>query len=144
MGIQMTSDGTGIYYKQLRSLSNSSQIIFDMGLHFDNSQLRLNNYSYDRNYQSIMLDLTAGYRNELFPDKLAGSFRPLLFFGSGGILDLYSLTKDNIAGTWMIKYMLGIGLNFYNRNILNEISLKYIHSKAIKGHAAFQISFYWK
>ena len=144
IGMQMTKNGTGVYYKQLCSLTEVSQFTASSGLHFDNTRQKTGILGLDNNYQSIMLDLTTGYRSELFQKELSGSFRPIFIFGAGGISEIKSFSKDNIAGTWIIKYMMGIGFNFYNRNILNEISLKYIHSRAIKGHAAFQIAFYWK
>ena len=62
----------------------------------------------------------------------------------GGMSDVKSFAKENISGNWMIKYMLGCGVHFYNRRILNEIALKFTHSAAIEGHASFQLAFYWK
>ena len=91
-----------------------------------------------------MLDLTTGYRSELFQKELSGSFRPIFIFGAGGISEIKSFSKDNIAGIWFIKYMIGLGVQFYNGIILNEIDFKLIHTKAIQGHASFELSFYWK
>ena len=54
------------------------------------------------------------------------------------------ISKDNIIGLWMIKYMVCFGIQFYNRMILNEVSIKFTHSKAIESHAAFHLAFYWK
>ena len=36
MSMQMTTDGTGIYYKQLRSFSNITQITGDAGFRLNN------------------------------------------------------------------------------------------------------------
>ena len=114
-----------------------------MGLHFDNSQPKIDIFGYDNNFQKTFLDFTVGYRYELFNDHLIGPFRPIFIMGSGGISDLKSFSKDNIVGIWMIKYMLGLGVQFYNRRILNEFILKFSHSGAMQSHVAFQLGFYW-
>ena len=143
MGMQMTADGTGLYYKQLRSLHVNSQLISDAGLHFDNSQPKIDIFGYDNNFQNTFLDFSVGYRHELLIDQILGPFRPIFIVGTGGMSDLKSFRKDNIVGIWMIKYMLGLGVQFYNRRILNEFIMKYSHSEAIQSHVAFQLSFYW-
>ena len=99
---------------------------------------------FDNNFRSIMLDFTAGNRIELFSNQIAGLFRPVIILQTGGLCNINSFTEDNIVGIWMIKYILGLGIQFYNGRILNEITLKFNHSEAINGHAAFQLSFYWK
>ena len=144
MGMQMTIEGVGVYYKQLRSLNVNSQLIGDVGLHFDNSQPRIDMFGYDNNFQNTFLDLTVGYRYELLNDHLIGPFRPIYIVGTGGMSDLKSFSKDNMAGIWMIKYMLGLGVQFYNRRILNEFILNYCQSEAMQSHIAFQLAFYWK
>ena len=144
MGLQMTNDGAGVYYKQLWSLTENSQITSDYGLHFNNSQMKIDIFGYDNNFQNTFLDLTVGYRYELFNDQLIGPFRPIFIMGSGGISDLKSFSKDNIVGIWMIKYMLGLGVQFYNRRILNEFILKFNHSEAMQSYIEFQLAFYWK
>ena len=144
MGMQMTTGGAGVYYKQLRSLHVNSQLIGDVGLHFDNSQPKIDIFGYDNNFQNTFLDITVGYRYELLKDQIIGPFRPMLIMGTGGMSDLKSFLKDNVVGTWMIKYMLGLGIQFYNRRILNEFILKFSHSEAMQSHVAFQLGFYWK
>ena len=144
MGMQMTTDGAGVYYKQLRSLDVNSQLIVDVGVHFDNSQPKIDMFGYDNNFQNTFLDLTAGYRYELLKENLIGPFRPIFIVGIGGMSDLKSFSKDNIIGKWMIKYLLGLGVQFYNRRILNEFILKFSHSEAMQNHVAFQLGFYWK
>ena len=101
-------------------------------------------FGYDNNFQNTFLDLTAGYRHELLIDRPIGPFRPIFIVGTGGMSDLKSFSKDNIIGIWMIKYMLGLGIQFYNRRILNEFILKFSHSEAIQSHVAFQLGIYWK
>ena len=144
MGMQMTTDGTGVYYKQLRSLNINSQLIGDVGLHFDSSQPKIDILGYDSNFQNTLLDLTVGYRYELLIDQLIGPFRPIFIVATGGMSDLKSFSKDNIAGIWMIHYMMGLGVQFYNRRILNEFILKFSHSEVMQSHVAFQLGIYWK
>ncbi len=143
MGMQMTTGGAGVYYKQLRSLNINSQLIGDVGLHFDNSQPKIDMLGYDNNFQNTFLELTVGYRYELLKDQLIGPFRPIFIVATGGISDLKSFSKDNIVGIWMIKYMLGLGVQFYNRRILNEFILKFSHRKDNQSQVAFQLAFYW-
>ena len=144
MGMQMTTDGAGVYYKQLRSLNINSQLIGDVGLHFDNSQPKIDMLGYDNNFQNTFLELTVGYRYELLKDQLIGPFRPIFIVATGGMSDLKSFSKDNIVGIWMIHYMMGLGVQFYNRRILNEFILKFSHSEAMQSHVAFQLGIYWK
>ena len=143
MGMQMTADGTGLYYKQLRSLHVNSQLISDAGLHFDNSQPKIDIFGYDNNFQNTFLDFSVGYRHELLIDQILGPFRPIFIVGTGGMSDLKSFRKDNVVGIWMIKYMLGLGVQFYNRRILNEFILKFSHTEAMQSQVAFQLAFYW-
>ena len=144
MGIQMTNEGSGFYYKQLWSLTDNSQILGDIGIHIVNHDSYMNMLGFYENNKDLILDCSTGYRHELFMNQLAGPFRPLFITGIGGMSDIKSFSMDNIYGMCMIKYMFGLGLYFYNRRIMNELSLQYIHSNAIKGHAAFQFSMYWK
>ena len=144
MGMQMTTDGAGVYYKQLRSLNINSQLIGDVGLHFDNSQPKIDMFGYDNDFQNTFLELTVGYRYELLKDQLIGPFRPIFIVATGGMSDLKSFSKDNIVGIWMIHYMMGLGVQFYNRRILNEFILKFSHSEAMQSHVAFQLGIYWK
>ena len=143
MGMQLTSDGVGVCYKQLRSLNVNSQLIGDVGLHFNNSQPKIDIFGYDNNFQNTFIDLTIGYRYELLKNQIIGPFRPIFFVGSGVMSDLHSFTKDDIVGIWMIKYILGLGFQFYNRMTLNEFILKFNHSEAMQSQVAFQLAFYW-
>ena len=52
IGIQMTTDGVGAYYKQLWPLSNYTKLIGDAGIHFENSQPSIDMFGYNYNYQS--------------------------------------------------------------------------------------------
>ena len=53
IGMEMTEDGTGLYYKQLWSLDNISHLTGDVGIHFDNSKRKIDIFRYDNNYQYI-------------------------------------------------------------------------------------------
>ena len=144
MGIQMTIEGSGFYYKQLWSLTNNSQLLGDIGIHIANHHPDMDMLGFNKNNKDLILDYSTGYRHELFMNQSVGPFRPLFIMGIGGMSDIKSFSMENIYGMCMIKYMLGLGLYFYNRRILNELSLQFIHSNAIKGHAAFQFAMYWK
>ena len=144
LGFEMSTDGAGIYYKQMSLLRVNYQLILDIGFHFENSQPVTNNIGYNNNYKLEMLDLSLGHTNVLFPDKLAGTFKPILMIGAGGLSELQSFSTDNIIGIWMIKYMLGVGFHFDDNRISNEIMLKIIHSYAFQTIAALQMAFYWK
>ena len=144
IGMEMTEDGTGLYYKQLWSLDDISHLTGDVGIHFDNSKPKIDMFGYNNNYQTRMINFIVGYRHQLFIDKLIGPFRPLFILGIGGMSDLKSFSNDNIAGVWMIKYLLGVGVQFYRGRFMNEINIKYTYSEPIASHAALQIVFYWK
>ena len=144
IGIQMSLDGAGIYYKQFYSLTDNSQLLATTGLHFENSQIQEGMFYTDNNYEIVMLDIAAGYRNELLSDHIVGHFRPISIIEIGGISNLKSFSSDNIAGIWMIKYNMGFGVCFYNRGMFNEITIRYIQSNGIKGNGAFELVFYWK
>ena len=144
LGMQMDTDGAGVYYKQLWSMNINSQLIGDVGLHFDNSQPKIDMFGYDNDFQNTFLELTVGYRYELLKDQLIGPFRPIFIVATGGMSDLKSFSKHNIIGMWMIKYMLGLGVQFYNSRILNEFILKFSNSEAMQSHIAFQLGIYWK
>ena len=55
MGMQMTTDGIGAYYKQLWSLSQHSQFIGDAGVHFDKSQQKIDMFGYNNNCSSVQI-----------------------------------------------------------------------------------------
>ena len=142
-GIQMTWDGAGVYYKPLWLFDDNFQFTSEDGVHFEKSQPRFKRDGF-YNYQNIFLDLSGGCRHNLFSYQYTRPFRLILMANIGGMSDVKSFAKENISGNWMIKYMLGLGVYFYNINIMNEVTLKFIHSEAIDGHAALQIAFYWK
>ena len=143
MSMQMTTEGTGIYYKQLRSISNITQLTSDAGIRLKNIKQKIDMFGIVNEYQTV-IDVIVGYRYEFFSDKTDGGFRPIFIAGTGGMAEIKSFSQINVIGLWMIQYMLGLGVQFYNGMILNEITLKYVRSKLTKGQAAFQLAFYWK
>ena len=135
LGIEMTTAGGGIYYKTLRLMTYKKQLIGNIGMHFKQS---LNNH-----YGSIYMDIMPMYRIMIFSGQVLGAFSPGLIIGLGGISNVKTSAKTHILDKWMINYMFGIGFQFYNANILNDISIKFSHSKSIKHHVALQLAFYW-
>ena len=65
IGMEMTEDGTGLYYKQLCSLGDISHLTGDVGIHFDNSQPKIDMFGYNNNYQTRMINFIVGYRYQL-------------------------------------------------------------------------------
>ena len=143
MSMQMTTEGTGIYYKQLRSISNITQLTGDAGIRLKNIKQKIDMFGIINEYQTV-IDVIVGYRYEYFSVKAEGGIKPIIILGTGGMAKIKSFSKVNMIGPWMIQYILGLGVQFYNGRILNEITIKYIQSKITKGQAAFQLAFYWK
>ena len=135
LGIEMTTTGAGIYYNKLELMTHKKQLIGNIGIHFNQN---LNNH-----YGSVFMDIMAMYRMMMFSDLVLGAFSPGLIIGLGGISNVRESAKTHILDKWMINYMFGIGFQFYNANILNDISFKYSHSKSIEHHAALHLAFYW-
>ena len=129
-GMQMTNNGTGVYYKPGIPLNDDLQVLADIGIHFDNSQQSLSIFRSENKYKSIFFDLSAGIRRELFKDRIAGTFRPVIMLEFGSLADLNSFDWNDIPGNWKLKYAAGSGIQFYNGRILNEIMLKYYESYA--------------
>ena len=143
MGIQMTNNGTGVYYKPGLELNKFSQIVSDIGFHFD-TPFRIMNY-HGSNYQnrSISMLLLTGYRRELLKDNIVGTFHPVLSFQGGSCLEINKLSWNNISGSIFI-YTLGIGFQFYNVRVLNEILFKINQLLSEERTLSFQLSIYWK
>ena len=142
--MQMTNNGTGVYYKPGIPLNDDLQVIADVGIHFDNSQQSVSIFGFENKYRSIFFDLSTSIRRELFKETIAGTFRPVIIFQFGSLADMNSFDWEDIPGNWKLKYAAGTGIQFYNGRILNEIMLKYNESSAFEGNMAFQIAMYWK
>ena len=109
----------------------------------NNIKQKIDMFGIVNQYQTV-IDLIVGYRYEYFSVKAERGIKPIIILGTGGMAKIKSFSKVNMIGPWMIQYILGLGVQFYNGRILNEITLKYIQSKMTKGQAAFQLAFYWK
>ena len=143
-GIQMTNNGTGLYYKPGIPLNNDSQVIGDIGFHFDNSFQSASIFGVENNKRSVLLNMSAGYRRELLKQMLAGVFRPVIILQGGGAADIYSFSGQDIIGDWTIIFAAGAGFQFYNGRNLNEILLKMNQNISSGWSMAFQLAVYWK
>ena len=101
-GMQMTNNGTGIYYKPGIGLNNNLQAIADVGIHFDNSQQSVNIFGFKNKYRSIFFDISASIRCELFKETIAGTFRPVIIVQCGSLADMNSFDWNNIPGNWKL------------------------------------------
>ena len=143
-GMQMTNNGTGVYYKPGIPLNDDLQVLADIGIHFDNSHQSLRIFGSENQYRSVFFDITAGIRRELFKETIVGTFRPVIILQCGSLADMNSFDWNDVPGNWKLKYAAGSGIQFYNGRILNEIMLKYYESSAFDGNVAFQLAMYWK
>ena len=75
---------------------------------------------------------------------LVGVFRPVIILQCGGSADMYSFSRQNIIGNWIIIYAAGAGFQFYNARNLNEILLKINRNTSTEWSIAFQLAVYWK
>ena len=142
-GMQMKNNGTGIYYRSGVPLTQHSQIINDIGLHFDTPARSIGYYNSSYKYRSIFMELLTGYRKELFNASIVGTFRPLLTLQAGSSVELNTLSLNNM-GSWMFIYVFGTGVQFYNGSILNEMLVKVHQLVSEERNIAFQFSIYWK
>ncbi len=141
--MQMKNNGTGIYYIPGMPLTQNSQIICDIGLHFDTPARVMSYYDSSYQYRSIFMELLTGYRKELFNASIVGTFRPLLILQAGSSVELNKLSLNNL-GHWMFIYAVGTGVQFYNGRILNEMLLKVNQLLSEERSVSFQLSVYWK
>ena len=144
VGMQMTNNGTGLYYKPGIPLNTDSQVIGDIGFHFDNSIQSASIFGVENNKRSVLLNMSAGYRRELLKQLLAGVFRPVIILQGGSGVDMYSFSMQDIAGDWIIIYAAGAGFQFYNGRILNEILVKINQNTSTARSISFQLGAYWK
>jgi hypothetical protein len=144
MGMQMTSNGTGIYYKPGIEWRKNTQILGDIGAHFNNHGQSVGGFGLVDGNSSIYLDLSAVLKQELFRTMIAGIFKPVITIQGGSIADASSISEIDNLGNWKLKYAIGAGFQFYNMRILNELILKYNQNPFTKGNMAFQLAMYWK
>jgi len=144
IALQMTSDGTGFYYKPGIKLKQHSKMLGTFGIHLINNFTNMNGFEVNNRNRSIYLDLSAELKQELLQEMIAGAFRPVITFQGGSIGDIDTISgKDNL-GNWKLKYAIGAGFQFYNVRTLNELTLKYKHNPFTKGNMAFQLAMYWE
>jgi len=142
-GMEMKDNGSGIYYRSGLPLTQNSQLISDIGLHFDTPASSSGYFDSNYKLRYIFMELLTGYRKELFNTSIVGAFRPLITLQAGSSVELNTLSLNNI-GSWMFIYVLGSGVQFYNGRILNEMLVK-VHQVISKERSiAFQLSIYWK
>ena len=142
--MQMTDNGTGLYYKPGIPLNIDSQVIGDIGFHFDNSLQSASIFGIENSKRSVLVNVSVGYHRELLEQMLAGIFRPVIILQGGGAADMYSFSWQDIIGDWIIIYAAGAGFQFYNGRNLNEILLKINRNTSTEWSMAFQLSVYWK
>ena len=123
MGMQMTSNGTGIYYKPGIEWRKNTQILADIGVHFSNHGQSASGFGLVNWNSSIYLDLSAVLKQELFRTMIAGVFKPVIIIQGGIIADLSTISGINNLGNWRTKYAFGTGIQFYYVRILNELIL---------------------
>ena len=144
VALQMTSDGTGVYYKHGINLKQNSKLMGVLGIHLNNKFQNVSRFEVGNRNRSIYLDLSAEFKQELLQEMIAGAFRPVITIQGGSIADVSSITGIENLGNWEMKYAVGAGFQFYNLRILNELTLKYNQNPFTKGIMAFQLAMYWK
>ena len=145
MGMQMTSNGTGIYYKPGIEWRKNTQILADVGVHFTKHGQSVNSFGLMNGNSSIYLDFSAVLKQELLKTMIAGAFSPIYIIQGGSIADINTISKINNLGNWRTKYAFGTGIQFYNGRILNELLFKFNKNNLVDdGSIAFQLAIYWK
>jgi len=142
--MQMTTNGTGVYYKPGIELGKGSQIMGDIGVHLDNHLKSVSMFDMANTNSSIYLDISAVLRKELLKDLIVSVFRPIFILQGGSIADGNTISGINNLGNWKLKFAIGTGVQFYNGRILNELILKYDQNPFSEGYLAFQLAMYWK
>ena len=143
VGMQMKNNGAGIYYRPGVPLTQNSQIISDIGLHFDSPAHDMGYYNSGYKYRPIFMELLSGYRKELFNTSIVGTFRPVFILQAGSSVELKKLSLNNMDN-WIFIYVAGTGMQFYNGRILNEMLLKVNQLISEERSISFQLSIYWK
>jgi len=145
MGMQVTSNGTGIYYKPGIEWRKNTQILADIGAHFTKYRQSVNSFGLINRNSSICLDLSAVLKQELYKSLIGGIFKSIVIIQGGSIVDLSTISKINNYGNWRSKYAFGTGIQFYNGRILNELLCKFNKNNLFDDSSiAFQLAMYWK
>ena len=144
VALQMTSDGTGVYYKHGINFKQNSKLMGVLGIHLNNKFQNVSGFEAENRNRSIYLDLSAEFKQELLQEMIAGAFRPVITIQGGSIADVSSISGTGDLGKWKLKYAVGAGFQFYNLRILNELTMKYNQNPFTKGTMAFQLAMYWE
>ena len=143
-GMQMTNNGTGVYYKPYLPLSVKSQIIGDIGFHFESSMQSSSMFVSGNKNRAVFVNILSGYQRILFARGIGGVFHPVITIQGGGAADKDSFSWKNILGNWMFIYAAGVGVQFYNGRKLNEIMFKINKNTNSEWGMAIQLAIYWK
>ena len=133
VALQMTSNGTGIYYKPGINFKQNSKLMGVLGIHLNNKFQNVSRFEVGNRNRSIYLDLSAEFKQELLQEMIAGAFRPVITIQGGSIEDVSSIIGIENLGNWKMKYAVGAGFQFYNLRILNELTLNMIKIHLPKG-----------
>ena len=145
MGMQITSNGTGTYYKPGIEWKKNTQILADIGVHFTNHGKSTSGFSLINGNRTIYLDISAILQQNILRTMIAGIFKPIVIIQGGGMSGLSTISGIDNLGNWKPKYTFGTGIQFYNGRILNEFILKvYKNPFADNVNMAFLLAVYWK
>ncbi len=140
--LQVTSGGTSIDYKQLVAYNEKIDIFTESGFHLQNNLQRLSLYGIRNGFQNLYLETSIGLKFKLFQQLLAGAFSPVLSIASGIDFDIDPNLRPR---QWHYNSLfgdIGMGFQFYNGRLLNEILLKYYPWNIRE--LSLQLSVYWK
>ena len=143
-GMQITNNGTGIYYKPYLPLKVRSQVIADIGFHFESNMQHSSMFIGGNKNRAVFLNIMTGYQREFFARAIGSVFQPVIIVQGGGAADRDSFSWENILGDWMFIYAAGVGAQFYNGRKLNEIMLKLNKNTNAEWGMAIQLAIYWK
>ena len=144
VALQITSDGTGLYYKPGFELKQYSKLVGAFGIHLDNNYQAVSLFNIKNNNRSIYIDLSAEIQQEILKEFIVGAFNPIIFIQGGSMANINSISGIDNLGNWKLLYAIGAGFQFYNGRILNELTLKYNQNSFIEGNVVFQLAVYWK
>ena len=117
---------------------------YNIGFQLNNGIKSYNMVGVENNNRSVLLDISAGYRRELFKEVIAGVFRPVIILQAGGAVDMFPLSWEESIEDWVMIYTTGAGIQFYNARILNEIIFKIYRYSSQPWSIALQLAIYWK
>ena len=89
--LQLTSDGTGVYYKHGINFKQNSKLMGVLGIHLDNKFQNVSIFEVENRNRSIYLDLSAEFKQELLQEMIAGAFSPVITIQGGSIADVSSI-----------------------------------------------------